>query len=281
VRLAHHVTRNPHVVRQRGENALRATGELVVELVGRLGRHHRHGGLRGTEAALDVSGVHGLSASFSAITYESCPGDERAAVERAGDRAADVAHHEAHGAADRQVRAPARAEEVVARVDVELVSDRAVDDHEHAGAGGGRARPMVAPARVRDALDGRDDDGHVLRPAPRHHRVDCDLLRRDGHGPVGDEADLLFWIEPRRLEHRPDALGRRRDDGQAVRPALLEAELDRVGDVLDLVALRRQRGGHRNLLALDATLPLERRAGKPGHPGAAARRARHRPSLTR
>ena len=164
---------------------------------------------------------------------------ERTAVERAGDGAADVAHHEAHGAADRQVGAPARAEEVVARVDVERAGDGPVDDHEHGGPGGGGARPVIAPARVDDPLDGRDDDGHVLGPAPRHHRVDRDLFRRDGHGPVGDETDLLLRVEPRGLEQRADTLGGRRDDGQAVRPALLEAELDGVGGLFDSVVLRR------------------------------------------
>jgi len=94
---------------------------------------------------------------------------------------------------------------------------------------------VIAPRRIADTLDGGHDDRHVLGLAAGHHRVDRDLLRRDGHHPVRDEGDLLLRGEPGRLEHRADPLRRGRHDRKTVGPALCEAELDRVADVLDLV----------------------------------------------
>src|SRR5215475_15979107 len=101
---------------------------------------------------------------------------ERAAIEEPGERATDVPHHEAHRTPDREIRPPARAEEVVAAVDVERAPNGTVDDHQDAGAAGGSARTVVAPSRIADALHRGDHDRHVLRLAAGHHRVDRDLL---------------------------------------------------------------------------------------------------------
>ena len=249
VRLSHHVARDSHVVAERGEDPLGGVRELVVELVGRLRRHHRHGGLVRAEAVLDMEWrPRALRLVLGDDVREFARVAERSTVERPGDRAADVAHHEAHRAADGQVRAPAGAEEVVARVDVERAGDRPVDDHEHARARRGRSRAVVAPARVGDALDRGDDHGHVLGLAARHHRVDGDLLGGDGDRAVGDEPDLLLAVEPGGLEHRADPVFGRRDDRKTIRPSLREAELDGVADVGDPVALGRERDGHARLL---------------------------------
>ena len=169
---------------------------------------------------------------------------ERPPVEEPRPRSADVAHDEPQRAPDREVRAPSRPEEVVSGVDLELARDRTVDDHEDGGATGGGAGPVVAPLRVTDALDRRHDEGHVLGLTAGHDRVDRDFLGRDRHGPVDDEGDLLLRLEAGGVEHRAHPVRRWRDDRQTVGPPLLEAELDRVGDIRDLVPLGRECGRH-------------------------------------
>src|SRR2546426_4161816 len=104
------------------------------------------------------------------------------------------------------------------------------------------------------SLDRRDDHGHEFGFAARHHRVDRDLLRRDRDSPVGDEADLLLRVEPGALEHTGDAVGGRRNDGQAVGPALGEAELDGVTH-FNIVAPGGELSGHGVPLFDGATLP--------------------------
>ncbi len=166
---------------------------------------------------------------------------EGAAVEAARQRPDHVAHHEAHRTAHRGVGAEARAEQVVAGVELQALADRPVDDHEHAGAAGGGGRPVVAPARVGHGLDRRDHHRHVLRQATGHDGVDGDLLRAHRHLAVGDEADLGPWLLARRVEHGLHRAFCRRHHRQAVGPSLLEAELDRAGQVGSAVAGRGER----------------------------------------
>ena len=74
----------------------------------------------GAEAALDVERQPRALGLVLGDDVRVLPGmAERAAVELAGQRADDVAHHQPHRAADGRVRAPARAEQVVAGVEVE------------------------------------------------------------------------------------------------------------------------------------------------------------------
>ena len=228
------------------EDALGVVRELVVELPGPVGGHHGDRALLAPEAALDVQRrPRALGLVLGDHERELAGVAERAAVEQPRHRAAHVAHDQAHGTADGEVGPPARPEEVVARVDVELTGDRAVDDHQHSRAAGRGARPVIAPARIADALDRGDHDRHVLRATAGHDRVDRHLLRRDVHRAVGDEGDLAVGLELRRLQHRPDPGLGGRDDRQPVRPAPSERQFDGLGLVAGRDALGRQGRSHR------------------------------------
>ena len=103
---------------------------------------------------------------------------------------------------------------------------------------------------------------------------------------MGDEADLLRRVEPRTRQHRADAVGCRRYGGQAVGPALPEAELDGVA-VFDLVARGGELSRHVVLpFAVGATLPPRRpqvqlEGVAPGDRGPGGARSDARLSLSR
>ncbi len=249
MRLPHHVAGDPHVVRQRGEDALGRARELVVELVRSLRRHHGDGGLLGAESALDGKRrPRALRLVLGDHVRELARVADGAPVEQARHRAAHVAHHQAQGAADREVGAPAGAEEVIARVDVQLARDGPVDDQQHRGAARRGAGPVVAPARITDPFHRRHHDRHVLGLAARHDRVDGDLLGGDRHRPIPDIGDLGVRGQSGGVQHGTDGRFGGRDDGQAVGPPLLEAQIDGPGGVVDLVALGRERGRHTGTL---------------------------------
>src|SRR5437660_6339584 len=95
-----------------------------------------------------------------------------------------------------------------------------------------------------------------------------------------DEGDLLLGIEARGGEHRRHPIRRGRDHGEAVGPALLVAELDRV-DVLDAISLGCQLDRHPRLLLSIAALSIaawstfiECRFSPPRDPRPGARAAR-------
>ena len=81
----------------------------------------------------------------------------------------------------------------------------------------------------RQAASHRGQHDRQLRPrAARHDRVDGHLLDR-GLAAVGrHHADQVLGVAARVLEQRDDALGRGRDDGQAVGQAALVQGLERV-----------------------------------------------------
>ena len=181
---------------------------------------------------------------------------ERPAIEQAGQGAADVTHHQTDRPPDREVGPPARSEQVVAGVDVELAGDRSIHDHEHRGAAGRRPRPVITPARVTDPLDRRHDHRQILGLAAGHDRVDGDLLGGDGHRPVLDECDLLARRQARRLEHRAHSIRRGWDHRKTVGPALLETELDGVAGRLNLMSLGREHRRHQRLLGISGTFTV-------------------------
>ena len=80
----------------------------------------------------------------------------------------------------------------------------------------GGEQPVHRERLVADRLDGGEHDRQLRARAAGHHRVDRDLL--DGRlAAVGrHDADDVLRVARRVLEHRHDALGRRRDDRQAV-----------------------------------------------------------------
>src|SRR5262249_21391286 len=159
------------------EDALGRAGELVVELVRAIRRHHRDRALVGPEPTLDVEREPRTLRLVLGDDVGELPGvAEGAAVEGPRTGAADVPHHEPDGATDGEVGAPAGTEEVVAGVDVDGAGDRAVDEDEDRGPGRGRSRPMVAPPRIADGLDRRHHDRHVLRTTAGQDGVDGDLL---------------------------------------------------------------------------------------------------------
>src|SRR4029434_6309613 len=89
----------------------------------------------------------------------------------------------------------------------------------------------------------------------------------DGHRPIRDECDLLLRGEPGRLQHSADPLRGGRHDRKPVSPALLEAELDRIADILDLIPLRCESDRHLRLPRPGlAGTPISRRTAVGGAP---------------
>ena len=104
---------------------------------------------------------------------------DRAAVEGSGKRPDHVAHDEADGPADRRVGPPARSQEVVPRVDVQLAGNRSVDQHEDGRASRAGCGAVVSVSGVGQRLKSGHDDRHVFGPAAGQDRVDRRLLGRD------------------------------------------------------------------------------------------------------
>jgi hypothetical protein len=80
--------------------------ELVVELMRALGGHHGHRAVLGAKSALDVEGCpRALRLVLGDDVGELAGVPERAAVEQAGERPADVPHDQAQRPPDGQLRA--------------------------------------------------------------------------------------------------------------------------------------------------------------------------------
>ena len=159
-------------------------------------------------------------------------------LDLARPRAADVAQQQTEGAPDGVAGAVGLAECVEPGVDAQPLAHGAVDHHHRGCAGGGGDQPVEGVAhaltRIERRFNGGQHQREVLGRAARHHGVDRDLLDR-AVGVVGrDFGDLLLRVAVYCGQHRSHALGRGRNDGQAVGQPLLKEEfvdIDVVGDV--------------------------------------------------
>ena len=96
--------------------------------------------------------------------------------------------------------------------------------------------------------------------AARHHRVDGDLLDRRLAAVGRHDADDVLRVARRVVEHRDDALGRRRHDRQAVGQAALVERLERVLELADRSSRERMRPSARARAAPRAAPPPRGRA---------------------
>ena len=100
-----------------------------------------------------------------------------------------------------------------------------VEDADGRRAHGGGEDAVDVEALGAGDFDEGDDRGQILGLGSSHDRVDCDLFDGD-RGEVGrDDCHLVLRVAGRALEHLPDALAGRRDDGEAVGIALVVHEL--------------------------------------------------------
>jgi hypothetical protein len=88
---------------------------------------------------------------------------------------------------------------------------------------------MQPELRRQRRLDRRENDREVLRLAASHDGVDGRLF--DGAFGIvrRNSADDRLGGSCRACQHRQDAFGRRRDNGQPVAPSAVVARLDRIG----------------------------------------------------
>ncbi len=105
---------------------------------------------------------------------------------------------------------------------------------------------MTVPLLVQVCPHRRDDDGHVLTLAARHHRVDRHVLGGDGDLARRHGTDDDIRIELGRGDEVGDELRRGRHDRQAVGPASLVIVLEQFGVVAVFVTRRVQRA-HRDI----------------------------------
>ena len=164
--------------------------------------------------------------------------------------AADVDDDEAQGAADGRVRPEAVAQRVVAAVHAQRPADRAVENR-HRRRGKRRYVDAVnAELLLAHGLDAGQHDRKVRSVAPRHDRVDGDLLDRGATVVRPDLPDQFVRVAARRGQHPPDAVLGRRDDRQPVRHPALVQQLDRIVRALDARGM--QGGGirHQGLLTV-------------------------------
>ena len=161
---------------------------------------------------------------------------EGGAVETAGHRPQDVAHHEAERPADRGVGAKAGPEAPALTCDVELAAYRPVHDHDLGRTSQCRRRRVGDVAFIEQRPHRGQHDGHVVGPAARHHGVDGHLLgvHRDLAG--GHVADDVRGFDAARHEEFGDPLRRGREDGEAIGPAAVEVRLAEVHVIGILVA---------------------------------------------
>ena len=123
-------------------------------------------------------------------------------------------------------RGCALAERVVGGVHAERAADRAVDDDERRAAAGARGAAVQCELGLAHRLDDRDHDRQVLGQAAGHHRGDRDFLRGDAAAAHRLDADHVGRLEARGGKKARDGVFGRRDDRQAVGPAVaLESSL--------------------------------------------------------
>ena len=101
---------------------------------------------------------------------------------------------------------------------------------------------MAVALLVEVGAHGRRDDGHVLAPATRHHRVDGDVLGGDRDVARRDGAHDGVGVEVGGSEEIRHALGGGRDDRQTVGPPALLVVVEELGEIAVLVTRRVQRG---------------------------------------
>ena len=202
---------------------------LVVDVVRRLAAEHRDRALLTLEAALDMQRIPGALLLVLGDAVGVLAGmPERCLVGHAGNRLADVGEDQLDRAADGGVGAVALAEHVRAAVHAKGQARRAVH-HQQRRRQMGRALHAVEIERgIGHRLDRRDDHRHVFRQAARHHAIDRDLLDRR-LAP----ARRNLRHQSRRGELGAGQHGRHpllggRNHRQAVGPALVVAELERV-----------------------------------------------------
>ena len=153
----------------------------------------------------------------SAKQKPSLPGWPRTARSFSpGPAAADVAHDQLEGPADRRVGAVALPERVAAAVHARPSRHRAVDDQDRADGMGRRQHAVDVEAGAQAASTRREHDRQILRRAARHDRVDRDLLDRRLALVRWHDADDLLGVAPRARRASHDPLGGRRDDRQPV-----------------------------------------------------------------
>ena len=99
-----------------------------------------------------------------------------------------------------------------------------------------RAGDAVAIALLVEVGPHRGDDhGHVVGPAPRHHRVDGHVLGGHDHRAGRDRAEHGVGLEPGGGQELVDQRGRGRHDGEAVGPPPLVVVVEERGVVAVLV----------------------------------------------
>ena len=147
----------------------------------------------------------------------------------AGNSAAQVDQRQLDGAAYGGVGPPSRPETVVAAVYVELLDSRAVDDEQRRVDAGGAHDAAQVESLVHHGLQGGDDHGHVIGDAAGHYGVDSDALHRGTSAEGRQFGDELVGVAASVGHESAHQVLGGRHDGQAVRPAGLEHQLDGVG----------------------------------------------------
>ena len=147
------------------------------------------------------------------------------ALHDAAAATAEVAHHLGE-AADGRVCAVVGAESVGLVLEAVLLDGRAAHYDERGDAARGDFDGAEVERRVDERERQRLEDRRVVGLAPGHHRGGREVLGADVDALLLDRADDLGRLPAQPFQHRVDERPVRRDDGQAVGPAALEAVLD-------------------------------------------------------
>src|SRR5207245_2317134 len=252
----------PHGPRDDLEDAEARVAVVVLDIVRSLAADGGHRAHVGGKAVLDVERLPGILCLVLRDAVRHLGGAALGGpVSRAGEPAPHIHQEQAHGAADGHVGAEALAEGVVARVDLELARDGAVDDHERRDGMRGRVDGVAVEVGSGEGVDRGDDHGQVLGSGAGHDGIDGDAL----HGRLalarGQDGHHLARIAIGPAEALAHGLVRGRDDGQPVRPAalLIEAVDGRVGAVQPERLGRGARRAH-DLVTARTTVSMARSA---------------------
>ncbi len=219
----------------------RARDHVVVRVIAARRRE------RFPRAALDVLG------EARGIAQRRCEDGGRG---NAGDAAAQVHQHEPDRAADRCVRAKARAETAVAAVNADLSRVRPIHDHERRDTVHRALHAVQVELVAQHDFEPAEHDGQVFGLAARHQRVDRDRAHRGGLPSPAECADQFAGSRDGAVQHALDARLGGRHDRQAVRPRFLQEELEFVdhrqdADACESVELCQCRLFRRDLRRLD------------------------------
>ena len=155
----------------------------------------------------------------------------RCTINFAGTTATDIANDQLNRSTNREIGAVALSKNIHAAVHTNRTRAWSVAHDDWTNWHRGCENAVNVERVIAHCFKTSNDPGQVLGFASRHDRIDGGLLDSHRDLPVFDVGERVVGRQAAGFQHRLDAIGGRRYDGQSVGPAIRVAQLDGAGDV--------------------------------------------------